>query len=393
MPKKKGTLRCDKQYEYKGKVGETIDGKAIRKSFYSPTSQAEARKKYDEHIVQKEISERAERQQRLNCTFEEWAIKWLEVYKKGKCKDNTYTGTFEIPVNKHLIPYFGSRIIRVIKPLDIQMFFDEKSKTCSLEYLRKFRACLFSIFDTAAENEYCDRNPVTRNIKLISNIAPPEKTAWKKSDYNKAIKIIKAHSDGLSVWLMAETGISRSELLGIRRDAVDCDNRIISIENGTVELKDSETGHYTVVTDGLKNKYRRRLMPIADDELLKALRAVPDTIYIGGNKKKGIAPTPVKPEFLFCSPAGKVFTPSNWSKRVFSKVMDAIVTKYPEIPRLSPHELRHTRATLWKNDKVDLFSLARLLGHCDLDMLAKRYAHDDIDAVKAALGMVAKNPE
>lgn len=393
MPKKKGTLRCDNQYEFKGKIGETIDGKVIRKSFYSPTSQSEARKKYDEYIVQKEISERVEKYQRLNCTFEEWALIWLEIYKKGKCKDNTYTGTFETPVKKHLMPFFGSRIIRVIKPLDIQMFFDDKSKTCSLEYLRKFRACLFSIFDTAIENEYCDRNPVTRNTKLVSSIPAPQKKVWTESEYEKAIKVIKAHPKGLSVWLMAETGISRSELLGIGRNAVDCKNRIIPITRGTVELKDSETGYYTVVSDGLKNKYRRRIIPIADDELLNALAAVPETICIGGNKKKGVSPTPIKPEFLFCATNGKALNPSNWSKRVFAEVMDAVVSAHPEIPRLTPHELRHTRATLWKNDKVDLFSLARLLGHCDLDMLAKRYAHDDIDAVKAALGMVTKNPE
>ena len=60
--------------------------------------------------------------------------------------------------------------------------------------------------------------------------------------------------------------------------------------------------------------------------------------------------------------------------------------KYPEIKRLTPHELRHTRATLSANDDdVDLFQLAKLLGHSDLNMLIKRYAHTDVEAMRKAL--------
>jgi hypothetical protein len=58
---------------------------------------------------------------------------------------------------------------------------------------------------------------------------------------------------------------------------------------------------------------------------------------------------------------------------------------HPDIPILNPHELRHTRATLWKDDGVDLYTIAKLLGHVDLDMLSKRYAHNSIAALKKAL--------
>ena len=59
---------------------------------------------------------------------------------------------------------------------------------------------------------------------------------------------------------------------------------------------------------------------------------------------------------------------------------------HPEIKRLTPHELRHTRATLSANDDdVDLFQLAKLLGHSDLNMLIKRYAHTDVEAMRKAL--------
>ena len=62
---------------------------------------------------------------------------------------------------------------------------------------------------------------------------------------------------------------------------------------------------------------------------------------------------------------------------------------YPNIPILSPHELRHTAATLWKDAGVDVYSIAKLGGWADLDMIAKRYAHNNIDSLKAALGLVS----
>lgn len=61
--------------------------------------------------------------------------------------------------------------------------------------------------------------------------------------------------------------------------------------------------------------------------------------------------------------------------------------EHPEVPILTTHELRHSRATLLKNTGCDLFSIARLLGHCDLNMLAQRYAHDDLEALRRGLGL------
>ena len=83
----------------------------------------------------------------------------------------------------------------------------------------------------------------------------------------------------------------------------------------------------------------------------------------------------------------------NWTNRVFKPFMRDLQKSYPDVPALNPHELRHTRATLWKDDGVDLFSIAKLLGHSDLDMLAKRYAHNNVDTLKRALGLLQVVPE
>lgn len=65
--------------------------------------------------------------------------------------------------------------------------------------------------------------------------------------------------------------------------------------------------------------------------------------------------------------------------------MRALREKYPDIPDLSPHELRHTRATLWIAQDIDPYMAARLLGHSDLKMLTKIYDHTSEGTLRNAL--------
>ena len=65
--------------------------------------------------------------------------------------------------------------------------------------------------------------------------------------------------------------------------------------------------------------------------------------------------------------------------------MRALHNAYPEVPELSPHELRHTRATLWIAQGMDPYMVARLLGHSDLKMLTKIYDHTSTETLRKAL--------
>lgn len=372
-------------YEIKVTVGKGIDGKPIRKSFYSSTSKQDARIKGDEYLAQKRAAEitglgfASE-----NKSFETYAKQWLETFKKGKVKDNTYRGTYENPVIKHLIPYFGKAQMNSIKQSDVQKFFDEKGKKYSLETLKKMRSALNLIFVSAVEDDLCYKNPVNKNIKLQSAVAPTEKKAYTQAEYDIVWEFARSHPCGLAIMVMMETGISRSELLGLRWDNLDLDNKIIYIEQGLVQQKSTETDKLVLASDGLKNKFRRRPIPISSD-LANALKAKPVTIYVGGNKQKGIEPKPIRTEYVFHAPNGGPSRPDNWYKREYANFMSDLQAVHPEIKLLTPHELRHTRATLSANDNVDLLQLAKLLGHSGLSMLIKRYAHTDVEAVRKAL--------
>lgn len=384
-PKKEAPNRKDGLYEVKITIGKRIDGKLIRKSFYSHTSKDDARKQAERWRIEQAVAEQTgaafvER----NVTFEQWARKWLKTYKLGKVKGNTYAGTYRIPIENHLIPYFGGASLDDIRPVDIQTFFNEKGETASVESMRKMRTCLAAIFDTAIENNLCRRNPVTKSITLHSAVKGADKRTYTAEQY-QIVKAFAQDVGALDILVLLETGISRSELLGLRWEDFDEQNQILYIRQGASQFKDPVTGEWTMAASGLKNAYRERAIPLSAD-LTERLRAKPKTIYVGRNQHKNKPGLPVNTEYIFHSSTGKLFSPDNWRGRHYDSFMDALVLKHPDIPKLTPHELRHTRATLWKDQGVDLFTISKLLGHSDLDMLAKRYAHNNIETLRKALG-------
>lgn len=385
-PRKEAPNRKDGLYEVKITLGKRFDGKLIRKSFYSSISKADARKQAERYKIEQAVAERTGTAFiDHSAKFCDWAETWLKTYKLGKVKGNTYYSTYLGTVKNHLIPYFGSAMLSDIRPLDIQAFFNEKGKTCSYESMKKMRSCLHGIFQTAVENQLCRMNPVTDTIDLVSKIPPPQKKTFTREQY-EIVEQAALEAGALDVLVLLRTGISRSELLGLKWDDFDAETGTLHITQGLVQYHNAENDQWELVSDGLKNSFRCRPIPI-DAELTALLKAKPKIIPVGGNKKKGIPPTMTATEFIFHSSTGGMLSPTNWYKRSYKPFMEQVIRDHAEIPFLTPHELRHTRATLWKDDGVDLFSIAKLMGHADLDMLAKRYAHNNVDTLRKALGL------
>lgn len=378
--KKVITISETKRYEYKITLGKDWQGKSIRKSFYSTKSRTDAKRKAERYRTSYEVSllcgGEAQRKQVL---FKEWAVEALEKFKKPYVKGNTYNGTYLQPVQNHLIPHFGAVPLDNILPIHVQEYVNQAAKKYKPETVKKDIAVLAFLMENAVDNGLCKSNPVTKSIRL-PKIERADKTAYTQEQYDIAYEFAKNYPDGLSIMLLLETGISRSELLGLTWDDFDSERGIIHIRQGLVSYKDADEGCITV-SDGLKNEYRRRSIPIVEPELLKRLREKPRQItYTVGNTEISVDTT-----HIFHSPEGKPYQPNNWNNRVFLRYMNALVKAHPEIPKLSVHELRHTRATLWIAQGVSPMMVARLLGHSDLKMLMRIYDHTDVETLRNAI--------
>lgn len=377
-----------KLVEIKRTVSHTIDGTGIQKSFYGKTK-SEAVARYNEYMA----DQKEGRLVLKDCTFAKWSRIWLETYKRGKVKDNSYQYTYVNAVEKHLIPYFGKSALCDIKAVDIQKFFNVKAETHSKESIKKMRMCLDGIFRTAMENDLCVKNPVTQDLRIPEDCGDDTmvKQTYTKEQRDAVIEYAKTHRFGLDIIVLLKTGIRRGELLGLKWEDVNEAKGVLYIRRAVADVRDEKTREWTVQVDKPKTPQSIRVIPI-DDELLAMFRARPLTITVGKNVHKGQPGVEVRPEFIFHDAKGKVSSPNNWTHRRYKVFMKEMHEYYAslddpvDIPMLNPHELRHTAATIWKDDGVDLFSIAKLGGWADLDMLSKRYAHNNVDTLKRALG-------
>ena len=367
-----------KRYEYKLNLGKGIDGSLIRKSFYSTKSMSDARKKAEAYRVQYEMEVFVTGSSQVKAVkFSAWALSCLELYKKPYVKANTYSGTYLYPVKLHLIPYFGNMNLNDIRPIHIQQYINEASRKYAPETIKKDCNALKLIFDTAVDNQLCTKSPLTKSVKRPKSEGTTVKHAFTQEQYDTAYAFAKEWENGLSLMLLLETGISRSELLGLRWEDLNLEQQSIHINQGLVVYHSVEEDKLVMESNGLKNKFRRRTIPITDQELWKRLCQAPRTVNLG--KRTMLT------EQIFHSPEGKPYQPNNWENRVYRPFMRALHKAHPEIPMLSPHELRHTRATLWIAQGMDPYMAARLLGHSDLKMLTKIYDHTSTETLRQAL--------
>ncbi len=369
-PRKEQPNHSTGMYEVKVTIGHTFDGKPIRKSFYSSTSKAAARAKAEQYKISRAVQQiTGEVLDESPTAFDNWARKVLESLK-GTLKDSSWNLTYKTSIEKHLIPYFGKRRIADIRQIDIQNYFNQKGSALSLETLKKHKMALSRIFDAAMLNDMISRNPCI-NIKLKSSIGAAEKRTYTKEECEKVLEYAKSHRFGLGAHLMLMYGVSRSELLGLRWEDVDLDDKVLHIRHGVADVQGTD-GKMQVILGEPKNDFRRRDVPIST-ETATLLRSV----------------FRADREFVISNANGTMCSPRTWSRRHYDVFMADMQLHYAEqgesIPKLTPHELRHTRASIWVNDGENLFAVADVLGHADLKMLRKRYAHSDVESTRKLL--------
>ena len=368
------------RYECKITLGKKIDGTLLRKSFYSTKSKADAKRKGEKFKANYELELLCGGEEiHTKVLFEDWAIKCLERYKKPFVKANTYSGTYLSPVKRHLIPYFGKMAVDTILPAMVQQYINEAATQYSPETVKKDIAALSFIMQVSVDEGLRKSSPITKTIRLPTYKTVTEKEAFSPQEYDTAFSFAAQHPLGLDVMFLLETGVTRSELLGLRWEDLDLENGTVTISQGLVAFYDDEQEQWTTSADGLKNKYRHRTIPLVNNDLLERLRAKPRAIIPPGRKK------PVQTEYVFHSPFGKPYQPNNWANRLYRPFMKDLLAEHPELPDLSPHELRHTRATLWVAQGMEPLMVIRLLGHCDMKMLTKIYDHTTVETLRKAL--------
>ena len=100
-------------------------------------------------------------------------------------------------------------------------------------------------------------------------------------------------------------------------------------------------------------------------------------------------------ELVFTDMRGGVLRNSNWRARVFEPAVATCQKADESFPSITPHDLRHTAASLAISAGANVKAVQRMLGHAKASMTLDMYADlfdDDLDDVAVELDAAIKRP-
>lgn len=317
-----------------------------------------------------------------NILFSDYAEKISEL-KAYEVSANTFHNHWTLLLKKHLIPFFGDMMLVDIRYTDICKYFNTK-RDMHRSSLHTHLAVLNNIFEYACCDDIIDKNPC-EHYSLKVGLLPEKKPVYTVEQTELVLEYCHKHTDGLGIYIMLKTGISRAELLGITWDDVFLKDRLIYINKNLIDIK----GENAVIAP-TKNKHRTRYIAI-DKETACFIAASKHTVVVRANKHKGVPGESILPKYLIYNKFGDKQSPSNWSKRHYNRFMKDMHEYYMQlgidVPIVTSHRLRHTRTTIWVNEGRPPEAIIAQLGWSNTKMLDQVYGHRDIRQLRKQLGL------
>lgn len=306
-----------------------------------------------------------------NISFFSLSSLWLEQNTVGLC----YSQQRELrSLTNHINRFFGNRYINEIKPCEIANMIitlakrnPNTNKPMAKKTLRALVNTAYRIFDLAVDNDWLTKNPAKNKTKCIPKNAPTKKV----TSVNKSIQrmiIDTPHRCRIAALIMMLMGLRSSELLALEWSDLDLEGKRAQINKHTVRTDNNVFDVYPDTKNG-----KSRCVPIPDN-LCECLIME-------------LASEPPKSNYVFPSAHNTLNTPSSWKSawHSYENTLNWYNTGcqgskfdpkgYPKTIKITPHQLRHTYATLLYVSDTDVLTASKLLGHSSVQLTLDTYTH------------------
>lgn len=249
-----------------------LNGKQIERALKIEAKQGNKiiNKRKAEEAMAKLISEYADNPEQFNkIDFVDYIKKWLK--NKTKQVETVTIEGYEGYIKSHIIPYFEPLNLKLqnVSIKDIENYYNCKAKSgrldgkpggLSIASLRRHKTILNQIFQDALHNGLIKNNPceyakmpkVNKSPSKVGTIYTPEQC-------KHLLNLTKGTVLHDMIYITFMYGLRRSEMLGLKWDAIDFNNNTINICHTIVVQK-------TVTTkDRTKNKSSNRVYPLIDE--------------------------------------------------------------------------------------------------------------------------------
>ncbi|MBM3350771.1 MAG: site-specific integrase [Betaproteobacteria bacterium] len=279
--------------------------------------------------------------------FSDFTEKWFDECKIGWRK--SYVQTMRDTIDKHLVPYFGEKVVSSIRREDILDFRSQlakvpgrKNQTLSARRINAIVLGLRQILNEAADR-YNFTSPGQR-IKPLK-IKRLDIKPFTLDEVSLILKTVRQdYRDYFIVRFF--TGMRTGEIHGLKWKYVDFKNRLILIRETLVgeEMEDEGKTDLSIREIFMSDAVHNALMRQSEA-------------------------TQKHSEFVFCNTEGKHLNLNNLTNRVWYPLL-----RYLGLELRRPYTSRHTAATLWLAAGENPEWIARQMGHSTTEMLFRVYS-------------------
>lgn len=283
----------------------------------------------------------------------------------------------------HVQPKWESRAVGGIRHSEIQTWITDLSQTHSPTTVRRVHEVLAGILDVALRDRRISAN-AARGVKL------PRKTAKPRAylTHQQVAELAGEASYPELVVFLAYTGLRWGEATGLRVKHVDLKRRRVSVEENAVEV-----GSFIEIGTPKTHEKRQVPYPAFYAEAMERLTAgkTREQLVFGDGKIHVRRPKSTTGWFN-----SAVARAQAASRAAIEQAQKEGEEPPPHFPRVTPHDLRHTAASLAISAGANVKAVQRMLGHASAAMTLDTYADlfdDDLDAVSAALDQAASDSD
>ncbi len=304
-------------------------------------------------------------------------------------KHSPSTVKFYKDICEKLVDRFGQKKLDSIRSIDIESYLVQMTKETytrgktgkethySATYINQFRKVLTVIFNFADMHGMIEKSP----MKHISAVKKERHEVDFLSEDEVKHFLTCLNSDAPMYWktamnVLIRCGLRRGELAGLKWSDIDFENQTLTVARDVINNK--ETQGKSIVKE-TKSMTSDRIIPF-DSVLLSMLKSWRKTqseeygtmlmpsAFIFGTSIDPYAPT--RPDNV-----------TQWLARF---------NKSHGLRNVSPHDLRHTCATLLLSNGANVKETQTILGHADASTTLKFYVGTDINALKTASDRLAQ---
>lgn len=158
-------------------------------------------------------------------------------------------------------PWFRKKRIKLknLTPMDIQKFYLEQEKRVKATTVIHYHSIIHRALKYAVKMDLIATNPSDK-VELPRR-EPYTGSFYTEPEFAELFKILDGHPLEVPVKLAAFYGLRRSEVLGLRWNAIDFEKNTISIRH-TVTSCTVDGHHITVAADTTKTRSSRRTLPL-----------------------------------------------------------------------------------------------------------------------------------